>query len=132
MYELFLLYLRDFFIESYQDFYKGEVFREEEIYQKNIWKYIVLCTDEHKLAIENLMQCGYKISDCFLREVLSWDYPIIFLYEEEKYIQSLEGKSDLAPTITFLLPNIIGTEHLSPNRFMRIEFSIGGMPWTYY
>jgi len=71
MYELFLLYLRDFFIESYQDFYKGEVFREEEIYQKNIWKYIVLCTDEHKLAIENLMQCGYKISDCFLREVLS-------------------------------------------------------------
>ena len=68
------------------------------------------------------MKAGYKPDYCFFRETLSGAYPTIEIHEHAKFQESITGPSDLVPSVTFLLPNLPGTEHLNNGRLLRVEF----------
>ena len=96
-----------------------------EQYQiSHIWTYTQNLFIRHHDLITTLGEIGYIPDFIYLRESLSGNYPMIYLYETKKFEESYwSAKSDLIPSVTFTKMN-----ETNENRPMvRIEFSHEGI-----
>lgn len=80
----------------------------------------------HSIFIEELLMCGYIISDICFREInpsVLWNnFPRSDLYislDNEKILEC----PNLVLVIELSLPNLPETENLSDTRYLRIEYS---------
>ncbi len=95
--------------------------------QLKIWAYTKALFDKHSKIIEILLSRGYVPDNVFLRETLSWDYAIIYLYESDKFEESyLSWKSDLVPSVTF---SYLYEDNDGTFPVLRIEFSDSWIAW---
>ncbi len=91
----------------------------------HLWRYSIELFVQHKEAIDSILSLGYVPDNAFLRETLSSDYPIIRMYELEKFEGSRwSAKSDLVPSVTFTR-NPEGENDTTP--ILRIEFGNSGI-----
>lgn len=121
-YESFLLIIKDLIIE------KWITVSWEAFEQLDIWKYVVSYLNEHKSSIETIMKLGYRPDNCFLRETLSGDYPLIYFNDNETFLKSYwSAKSDLVPSITFTMLNPEENEQHGEYLILRVEFGDSGL-----
>ena len=121
-YHTFLTAIKDLILE------KWITVPWDEFEQNSIWQYIVYYFSEHKNAIEDIMKLWYSPDNCFLRETLSGDYPIIYFNDNETFLKSYGSwKSDLIPSVTFSMRNSEENGKLGEDLLLRIEFGDSGL-----
>lgn len=95
-----------------------------------MWEYLLSCFNEHILWIEALLKAWYYPDDCYFNDVLSWEFPIIYLNEQDNFLESINSYTELIPKVTFTLPNKFWDENISYSRFLKVAFSKGWMAWV--
>ncbi len=121
-YQAFLTAIKNLIIE------KWITVSWNEFEQYAIWQYVIYYFSEHKNAIDDIMNIGYRPDNCFLRETLSGDHPIIYLNDNETFLKSYRSwKSDLIPSVTFSMKNSEENSKNSDDLLLRIEFGDTGL-----
>lgn len=124
--EKFMLHQYDHFIKQILALIpKDKLDIPSEQYQiSHVWTYTQDIFTQHQDLITTLGEIGYVPDFVYLRESLSGDYPILYLYETKKFEESYwSAKSDLIPSVTFTKMN--ETKENLP--MVRIEFSHEGI-----
>lgn len=96
----------------------------EEYQSSHLWGYTEDLFARHQDLITSLGDLGYVPDFVYLRESLSGDHPMIYLYETSKFEESYwSAKSDLIPSVTFTKINE-PRENLAT---VRVEFGHQGI-----
>ncbi len=124
LYDIFLLYIRDIYM------LKNQTRDWKSLEKTQMWEYLLSCFNEHILWIEALLKAWYYPDDCYFNDVLSWEFPIIYLNEQDNFLESINSYTELIPKVTFTLPNKFWDENISYSRFLKVAFSKGWMAWV--
>ncbi len=121
-YQIFLTAIKDLILE------KWITVSWDKFEQYSIWQYIMYYFSEHKNVIDNIISLWYSPDNCFLRETLSGDYPIIYFNNNETFLKSYRSwKSDLIPSVTFSMKNSEEDGKGWDDLLLRIEFGDTGL-----
>lgn len=124
LYKSFLSTIKNLIIEKWINI----SWEEYELFP--IWSYVNNYFEEHKSAIEEIMKLWYEPDNCFLRETLSWEYPIIYLNDNDTFIKSYYSwKSDLIVSVTFSKENTTSTKNEIEYLVLRVEFWDTWIAW---